>query len=87
LTTRAREDDDVTEASVPAGLEDTVAGVVVEAMPDHIFQVALESGGTVTANVSTQLRKAFIRVTPGDRVRVRLSPYLPGDGVIAHRHR
>jgi len=52
-----------------------VEGVVTEALANTRFRVQLESGHTVIAHVAGKMRKHFIRIVPGDRVRVELSPY------------
>jgi len=50
-------------------------GTVVEALPNAMFQVELDNGHKVLAHVSGKLRMNFIRILPGDRVVVQLSPY------------
>ena len=50
-------------------------GVVVEAMPNAMFKVKLENGFEVLAHISGKIRMKYIRILPGDRVRVELSPY------------
>ena len=50
-------------------------GTVLEAMPNTMFLVELENGHKVTAHISGKLRMNFIRILPGDRVRLELSPY------------
>jgi len=50
-------------------------GTVVEALPNAMFQVELDNGHKVLAHVSGKLRMNFIRILPGDRVTVELSPY------------
>ncbi|HZK33851.1 MAG TPA: translation initiation factor IF-1 [Bacillota bacterium] len=52
-----------------------VEGKVVEALPNAMFQVELENGHKVLAHISGKLRMNFIRILPGDRVTVELSPY------------
>ena len=52
-----------------------VEGTVTEALANTRFRVQLESGHTVIAHVAGKMRKNFIRIVPGDRVRVELSPY------------
>jgi translation initiation factor IF-1 len=52
-----------------------VEGEVVEALPSIMFRVRLESGQDVLAKISGKMRKNYIRILPGDRVRVELSPY------------
>ena len=50
-------------------------GVVLEALPNAMFQVELESGHTILAHISGKLRMNFIRILPGDKVTIELSPY------------
>jgi translation initiation factor IF-1 len=52
-----------------------VEGVVLELLPKALYRVELESRRKVTAHVSGDIRKNFIRILVGDRVRVRLSPH------------
>lgn len=64
-----------------------VEGVVVEALPSTQFRVQLESGHTVLAYLSGKMRKYYIRILLGDRVRVELSPYDLKRGRITYRFR
>ncbi|QGU96472.1 translation initiation factor IF-1 [Clostridium bovifaecis] len=50
-------------------------GTVLEALPNAMFQVQLESGQIILAHVSGKLRMNFIRILPGDKVTIELSPY------------
>ena len=52
-----------------------VDGVVTQALANTRFRVEIEGGHIVTAHVAGRMRKHFIRIVPGDRVRVELSPY------------
>ena len=52
-----------------------VEGTVVEPLPNAMFRVELENGHRVLAHVSGKMRKFFIRILPGDKVTVELSPY------------
>ncbi len=52
-----------------------VEGVVIEALPNAMFQVELENGHRILAHISGKLRMNFIRILPGDKVTVELSPY------------
>jgi len=52
-----------------------VEGEVVEALPSTMFRVQLDSGHDVLAKISGKMRKNYIRILPGDRVKVELSPY------------
>lgn len=64
-----------------------VEGTVVEALPNAMFQVELENGHKVLAHVSGKLRMNFIRIIPGDKVTVELSPYDLTRGRITWRGR
>jgi len=52
-----------------------VEGTVVEALPNAMFEVSLENGHKVLAHISGKLRMNFIRILPGDKVTIELSPY------------
>ena len=62
-----------------------VEGVVVEALPSTQFRVELENGHKVLAYLSGKMRKYYIRILLGDRVRVELSPYDLTRGRITYR--
>jgi translation initiation factor IF-1 len=64
-----------------------VDGEVVEALPSTMFRVQIEGGHDVLAKISGKMRKHYIRLAPGDRVRVELSPYDLTRGRITFRHR
>jgi translation initiation factor IF-1 len=64
-----------------------VEGVVTEALANTRFRVQVEGGHTVIAHLAGRLRKNFIRIVPGDRVRVELSPYDLTKGRIVYRER
>ena len=69
----------------PKGIE--MEGTIVEALPNAMFRVELESGHRVLAHVSGKMRMNFIRILPGDRVSVELSPYDLTRGRITYRMR
>lgn len=52
-----------------------VEGRVIEAMPNAMFRVELENGHKITAHISGKLRMHYIRILPGDKVTVEMSPY------------
>ena len=52
-----------------------IEGIVVEKLPNAMFKVALENGHQVLAHISGKLRKNFIRILPGDKVTMEMSPY------------
>lgn len=62
-----------------------VEGRVIEPLPNAMFRVELENGHKVLAHVSGKLRMHFIRILPGDRVTVELSPYDLTRGRITYR--
>jgi translation initiation factor IF-1 len=62
-------------------------GEVVEALPSTMFRVQLETGQSVLAKISGKMRKNYIRILPGDKVRIELSPYDLTRGRITYRHR
>lgn len=64
-----------------------VEGRVKEALPNAMFQVELENGHMVLGHISGKMRKNFIRILPGDRVMVELSPYDLTRGRITFRYR
>jgi len=62
-----------------------VEGEVVEALPNAMFRVELPNGHTVLAHISGRLRVHYIRVLPGDKVLIELSPYDLNRGRITYR--
>jgi translation initiation factor IF-1 len=62
-----------------------VTAVVREALPNAVFRVALENGHIITAHVSGKMRMHFIRILPGDKVTVEISPYDLSKGRIVYR--
>ncbi|ACS79223.1 MULTISPECIES: translation initiation factor IF-1 [Maridesulfovibrio] len=52
-----------------------VEGIVQEALPNAMFKVELENGHVILGHISGKMRKHYIRILPGDRVKVELSPY------------
>jgi len=93
--------DDPGNAAVPAALpalsignghmpkEDAieVVGTVVETLPNAMFRVELENKHMVLAHVSGKMRKNFIRILPGDKILVELSPYDLSRGRIVYRYK
>lgn len=83
----------VASTDTPAGPRRTnpdaiaVEGVVQEALPNAQFTVKLENGHEVLGHLGGRMRKNYIRVLPGDRVVVELSPYDLTRGRITFRHR
>ena len=64
-----------------------VEGVVVEPLPNAMFRVELENGHKVLAHISGKMRMHYIRILPGDRVVVELSPYDLNRGRITYRYK
>ncbi len=64
-----------------------VEGKVAEALPNAVFRVELDNGHEVLAHVSGKIRMNYIRITPGDRVLIELSPYDLSRGRITYRYR
>jgi translation initiation factor IF-1 len=64
-----------------------VEAVVIETLPNAMFRVELDNGHKVLAHISGRMRKNFIRILPGDRVLVELSPYDLTRGRIIYRHK
>ncbi|GAA3411902.1 MAG: infA [Paenibacillus sp.] len=62
-----------------------VEGKVIEPLPNAMFKVELENGHQVLAHVSGKIRMHFIRILPGDKVTVELSPYDLSRGRITYR--
>ena len=62
-----------------------VEGVVVEPLPNAMFRVKLDNDHLVLAHISGKMRKYYIRILPGDRVTVELSPYDLTRGRITYR--
>ncbi len=64
-----------------------IQGTVVEPLPNAMFRVELENGHKVLAHVSGKMRMNFIRILPGDKVTIELSPYDLTRGRITYRHK
>jgi len=64
-----------------------VEGLVIEALPGTQFKVRLDNGHEVLAYLSGKMRKYYIRILLGDRVRVEMSPYDLNRGRIVYRHK
>ena len=62
-----------------------VEGKVLEALPNAMFQVELENGHVVLAHVSGKIRMNFIRILPGDKVTIEITPYDLSRGRITYR--
>jgi translation initiation factor IF-1 len=62
-------------------------GVVDEALPNAMFRVTADNGLAILATISGKMRRHYIRILPGDRVTVEVSPYDPTRGRITFRHK
>ncbi|MDI6800052.1 MAG: translation initiation factor IF-1 [Actinomycetota bacterium] len=64
-----------------------VEGKVIETLPNAMFRVELTNGHVLLAHISGKMRMHYIRILPGDRVTVELSPYDLSRGRITYRHK
>jgi len=64
-----------------------MAGEVVEKLPNAMFKVRLENGHEILSTISGKMRKYYIRILPGDRVTVEVSPYDLARGRITYREK
>jgi len=62
-------------------------GEVIDTLPNTMFRVKLENGHVVTAHISGKMRKYYIRILPGDKVTVEISPYDLNRGRISYREK
>jgi len=62
-------------------------GTIIDTLPNTMFRVELENGHVVTAHISGKMRKNYIRILTGDKVRVELTPYDLSKGRITYRAR
>jgi translation initiation factor IF-1 len=60
-------------------------GVVIDTLPNTMFKVELENGHTLTAHISGKMRKNYIRILTGDKVKVEMTPYDLSKGRITYR--
>jgi translation initiation factor IF-1 len=77
------------EAVLPKPKEDAIVleGTVIEPLPNAMFRVELENGHKVLAHISGKMRMHYIRILPGDRVQVELTPYDLQRGRITYRYK
>lgn len=64
-----------------------VEGTILEALPNATFKVELENGHVVLAHISGKMRMHYIKILPGDKVTVEMTPYDLTKGRITYRHR
>jgi len=62
-------------------------GVIRDALSNAMFRVELENGHTITAHISGKMRMFYIRILPGDKVKVEMSPYDLTKGRITYRYK
>ena len=62
-------------------------GVITEALSNAMFRVELENGHVITAHISGKMRMHYIKLLPGDKVKVEMSPYDLTRGRIVYRHK
>ena len=62
-------------------------GVVIESLGNAMFRVQLENGHIITAHISGKMRLHYIKILPGDRVQIEMSPYDLSKGRITFRHK
>ena len=62
-------------------------GVIVETLPNAMFKVELENGHVIIAHISGKMRMNYIKILPGDRVKVEMSPYDLSNGRISFRYK
>ncbi|MBJ7600759.1 MAG: translation initiation factor IF-1 [Candidatus Nephthysia bennettiae] len=84
----ARSRRDTSNTAEPTKEEAVVMdAAVTQALPNAMFEVELENGHKLIAYAAGRMRRYFIRITPGDRIRVELSPYDLTRGRIVYRYR
>jgi translation initiation factor IF-1 len=78
-----------TKEQRPLSKEDKIEmeGEVTEALPNTMFRVKLDNGHEVLGHISGKMRRHYIRILPGDRVKIELSPYDLDRGRITYRHK
>ncbi len=64
-----------------------LSGTVLETLPNAMFKVELENGHVILAHISGKMRMHYIRILPGDKVTVQMTPYDLTKGRITYRHR
>jgi len=76
-------------SALPKQKEDAIVleGTVTESLPNAMFRVELENGHAVLAHISGKMRMHYIRILPGDRVQVELTPYDLQRGRITYRYK
>jgi translation initiation factor IF-1 len=62
-------------------------GIVTESLPNAMFRVELENGHVITAHIAGKMRMNYIRILPGDKVKLEMSPYDLTKGRITYRYK
>ena len=62
-------------------------GTIIEALSNAMFRVELENGHVIIANISGKMRMHYIKILPGDKVQIEMSPYDLTKGRITYRHK
>ncbi len=77
------------EPALPKPKEDAIVleGTILESLPNAMFRVELENGHKVLAHISGKMRMHYIRILPGDKVQVELTPYDLSRGRITYRYK
>jgi translation initiation factor IF-1 len=72
---------------VPMSKDDSIEfeGTILETLPNTVFRVKLENGHVVTAHISGRMRKNYIRILTGDKVKIEMTPYDLTKGRITYR--
>ena len=68
-------------------ISNRTGGVIVETLPNAMFKVELENGHVIIAHISGKMRMNYIKILPGDRVKVEMSPYDLTKGRISFRYK
>lgn len=64
-----------------------IEGTVLETLPNAMFRVELENGHVILAHISGKMRMHYIRILPGDKVTIEMTPYDLSKGRIVYRHK
>jgi translation initiation factor IF-1 len=77
------------ESVIAKSKEDAIVleGTIVESLPNAMFRVELENGHSVLGHISGKMRRHYIRILPGDKVQVELTPYDLTRGRITYRYK
>ena len=87
MSARSRSNQSGTSGKKPTKEVIELEGTVLETLPNALFKVELENGHVVLAHISGKMRMHYIRIIPGDRVVLEMTPYDLTKGRITYRHR